>query len=242
MNDCCTLFKNIPIMKYANDTSIQALISNDSDLSDYHDEIDRFVSWCDSHYLLLNVKKTKELIFDFRKSSPIHENIVIKGEVVERVNEYKYLGVIFDEKLDWVNNSKKIQSKVNQRVFFMYNVAKFNVDTKILSLFYESCILSVISFCITAWGGNVRAKQKSMLNTSIKRCNKLLKINDFTDIDQALFCASQRKFLSIIKDPSHPLYSQIKFSTRSNRLIHIKTKTKRHFNSFLPMTIRHYYY
>ena len=46
-----------------------------------------------------------------------HENIVIKGEVVERVNEYKYLGVIFDEKLDWVNNSKKIQSKVNQRVF-----------------------------------------------------------------------------------------------------------------------------
>ena len=63
--------------------------------------------------------------------SPIHENIVIKGEVVERVNEYKYLGVIFDEKLDWVNNSKKIQSKVNQRVFFMYNVAKFNVDTKI---------------------------------------------------------------------------------------------------------------
>ena len=122
----------------------------------------------------------------------------------------------------------------------MYNVAKFNVDTKILSLFYESCILSVISFCITAWGGNVRAKQKSMLNTSIKRCNKLLKINDFTDIDQALFCASQRKFLSIIKDTSHPLYSQIKFSTRSNRLIHIKTKTKRHFNSFLPMAIRDY--
>ena len=98
----------------------------------------------------------------------------------------------------------------------MYNVAKFNVDTKILSLFCESCILSVISFCITAWGGNVRAKQKSTLNTSIKRCNKLLETNDFTDIDQALFCASQRKFLSIIKDPSHPLYSQIKFSTRSN--------------------------
>ena len=120
--------------------------------------VHRFVSWCDSHYLLLNVKKTKELIFDLRKSSPIHENIVIKGEVVERVNEYKYLGVIFDEKLDWVKNSKKIQSKVNQRVFFMYNVAKFNVDTKILSLFYESCILSVISFCITAWDGNVRAK------------------------------------------------------------------------------------
>ena len=46
----------------------------------------------------------------FVKNTPVHENIVIKGEVVKRVEEYKYLGVIFDEKLDLVKNSKKIQS------------------------------------------------------------------------------------------------------------------------------------
>ena len=236
-NDCQTLFKNIPIIKYADDTSIQALISSDIDLTHYYNEIDRFVSWCDSHYLLLNVKKTKELIFDFRKNNNTHDNIVIKGEVVERVVKYKYLGVLFDENLDWEANSKAVQSKVNQRVYFMYNVAKFNIDSKILSLFYESCIVSVITFCITAWGGNMREKQKSIMNSSIKRCNKLLKNDDFGDIDQLLFCATQKKFLSILKDQSHPLYSLIHFSVRSKRIIHVKTRTCRHYNSFLPMAI-----
>ena len=132
---------------------------------------------------------------------------IFKGEVVERVENYKYLGVIFDQKLDWVKNSKRIQS-----------------------LFREF----INSFCITAWGGNIRVKQKSAGNTSIKRCNKLLKTNDFQDIDQALFCECQRKYIPIIKDKTHPLFS---FSSRSDRVIHIKTRTNRHFNSFLPMAI-----
>ena len=56
---------------------------------------------------------------------------IFKGEVVERVKNYNYLGVIFEKKLDWVKNSKKIQSKVNQRVFFMFKVAKLKKDIKI---------------------------------------------------------------------------------------------------------------
>ena len=76
-NDCSTIFKNIPILKYADDTSIQALIANQRDLTNYESEVERFVQWCDSHYLLLNVKKTKELIFDFRKTDNIHDSIVL---------------------------------------------------------------------------------------------------------------------------------------------------------------------
>ena len=67
----------------------------------YKNEISRFVKWCDDHFLLLNVKKTKEVIFDFRHKDNVHSNISIKGQEVERVKEYKYLGVVFDEKLDW---------------------------------------------------------------------------------------------------------------------------------------------
>ena len=135
-NDCSTVFDNIPILKYADDTSIQALVSNDNDLSNYYLEIERFVQWCDSHYLLLNVSKTKELLFDFRKAGKIHDPIIIKGEEVERVTCYKYLGVVFDQNLDWVENSTKVQKKVNQRIHFMNKVSKFHTDTKILTLFF----------------------------------------------------------------------------------------------------------
>ena len=116
-NSCVQNFQNIPIIKYADDTSIQALIKTTDDVANYFSEVNRFVEWCDSHFLLLNVKKTKELIFDFRKTDNHHESIIIKGETVERVSTYKYLGVIFDENLDWVKNSETLQCKANQRLF-----------------------------------------------------------------------------------------------------------------------------
>ena len=170
----------------------------------------------------------------------MHDSIVIKGEVVERVTDYKYLGVIFDEKLDWIKNSEKVQSKVNQRVYFMYQVSKYNIDTRILGLFYESCIYSVLTFCISAWGGNQRIKEKTIIDRSIKRCNKLLCKSVYVDIDQAFLISCLRKFSHIVKDSTHPLHCFINFSMRTNRLIHMRTRTTRFFNSFLPYAIRYY--
>ena len=90
-NSCSKIFDNIPIIKYADDTSIQALIKCQNDLSNYFSEVSRFCNWCENHYLLLNVKKTKELIIDFRKSDYFHESINIQNDIVKRVFDRKYL-------------------------------------------------------------------------------------------------------------------------------------------------------
>ena len=239
-NDCVKVFNNIPIIKYADDTSIQALIKNNSDLINYKNEILRFVKWCDDHFLLLNVKKTKEIIFDFRQKHNIHDNLTIKNQEVERVNEYKYLGVVFDDKLDWSKNSSLIQKKINQRLFFMKKLSSFNVDKILLNLFYESCIVSLFTFCINAWGGNIRSKDKEKINRVVKLSNKLMKNPNFKSVDDWLILFCKRKLKSIIADTSHPLNHLIKTSTRSGRLIHINTKTNRHLNSFLPFSIRNF--
>ena len=60
---CRSCFQNIPILKYADDTSIQALIKNELDLDNYFTTINNFVNWCNIHFLKLNVKKTKEIIY-----------------------------------------------------------------------------------------------------------------------------------------------------------------------------------
>jgi len=109
-DSCRSSFENIFIIKYADDTSIQALIRNDSDLNNYYSQVFLFVQWCRDHFLDLNVPKTKELIFDFRQSNNSHELVKIRSESVEQVKEYKYLGVIFDEKLDWRSHCNKLTS------------------------------------------------------------------------------------------------------------------------------------
>ena len=67
-------YKNCHLIKYADDTVIVDLIS-DNDENDYIKQISEVVQWCSSHNLLLNVSKTKEIIFDFRHF--VHQPLTI---------------------------------------------------------------------------------------------------------------------------------------------------------------------
>ena len=71
----------------------------------YFNEVERFCAWCRTNYLNLNVKKTKELLIDFRKNHVPVPDLVIVGVNVERVNKYKYLGTVLGEKLNLTANT-----------------------------------------------------------------------------------------------------------------------------------------
>ena len=59
-------------------------------------EIDSFAIWCNDNFLDLNVKKTKEMIFDFCSKLKPHVPTVINDSEVEVVKTYKYLGTVID--------------------------------------------------------------------------------------------------------------------------------------------------
>ena len=42
-----------------------------------------------------------------------NDDVTISNETVEGVNNYKYLGVIFDGKLNWCDHTQKVQKKLN---------------------------------------------------------------------------------------------------------------------------------
>ena len=64
-----------------------------------------------TYFLVVNAKKTKELIIDFNKKGIIVPPLNINGVVVERVTTYTYLGVEIDNKLTFneQNESKRLQ-------------------------------------------------------------------------------------------------------------------------------------
>ena len=73
-----------------------------------------FVDWCDSNHLVLNVTKIKEMVIDFRKQTKVPDLIVIKEKDVERVETFKYLGIVLDNKLTWKQNTDSIVKKKNK--------------------------------------------------------------------------------------------------------------------------------
>ena len=68
----------------------------------------KFVTYCKINFLELNVKKTKEMIIDFRKSKALPDPIIINDHTVERVRTYKYLGVMLNNDLSWSSNTDYI--------------------------------------------------------------------------------------------------------------------------------------
>ena len=61
--------------------------------------VQELVECCDSNFLALNVSMAKELDVDFRASPTDTELITIKGQSVEMVSAYRYLGTVIKDKL-----------------------------------------------------------------------------------------------------------------------------------------------
>ena len=62
--------------------------------------------------------KTKEMLIDFRKAPTVIQDLFIDGVKVERVTEYKYLGTVLDNKLNFNKNTDFIHKRCQPRIFF----------------------------------------------------------------------------------------------------------------------------
>ena len=78
------------LLKYADDTTVIGLI-RDGDESAYRKEVDQLVQWCGRNRLLLNPKKTVEMVVDFRKKPPQLPPLTILGSTVATTDSYKFL-------------------------------------------------------------------------------------------------------------------------------------------------------
>ena len=80
---------------YLQDTSapLLCLITNNNETA-YREEV-RDLAACQDNNLSLNVIKMKDMIVDYRKRRTEHAPILIDRAVVEQVESFKFLGVVF---------------------------------------------------------------------------------------------------------------------------------------------------
>ena len=132
------------------------------------------MNWCDKNYLYLNVSKTKEMCLNLRKNQRRPKPVYIKGEAVERVDTKKYLGVVFDSKLNWKKNINSVLKKVNSRMYFMRKLRSFGVNSDTLVTFYNVVICSIIMFGSVCWGGNISKLDRGRLEKIVKKAGHVV--------------------------------------------------------------------
>ena len=236
-SDCTSKTSSCSILKYADDTVITGYLCNDPD--EYLSQVNEFVDWCDDHFLLLNTKKTKEMVIDFRKGNTLHQPLRIHGDVIEQVHEYKYLGTVIDDKLSWKDNCLSIQKKTNQRMFFLRKLKKFHIDRTILTLFYQSIIQSVISYNFICTFGNMSNEQKGKLDRTRKIAQRVVG-SELLPIQSLYNERILAKVKKIMTDLTHPLHSCYVFNRSGIRLCPPRTRLARFRQSFVPNSIHNF--
>ena len=151
INDIITTITSSRILLYAdyiviinsghNLTSFQSSINND---------LKELFKYTISNKLKRNFSKTKTMTFS-RKTN-VNISIFINENLIEKVSEFTYLGLIIDEKLTFKNHILNIVKKVNQANRCVYSLKKY-LPLYILKRVYFSMVHSHLVQHLISWGG-----------------------------------------------------------------------------------------
>jgi hypothetical protein len=92
------------------------------------------------------------------------DDLVLDSKKVKRVSEYKYLGTVIDNKLNFDTNTNIIHKKCQSRIFCLQKLRSLNVNQRVLGNFYKCFIESVLTFGFLCWFGGLSVKNKNVLN------------------------------------------------------------------------------
>lgn len=147
-NICQTSHEKRHIIKFADDSVIMALLSHDDPVPG--PVVEEFIQWCKSSFLIINVSKTKEMMIDFRKSSAVTAPLSINDQAVERVQQYKCLGTVIEDRLSLDDQVDAVCKKANQRMYFFHKLRNLDIDTRVMRMFYSCFIESVLTLLLYA--------------------------------------------------------------------------------------------
>ena len=113
------------------------------------------------------------------KFSNLKLNIFVgKNSPIEQVNQYKYLGLIIDDKLSWKAHIQYLKSKLSKALGLLFRVRRYLTKRSLLLLFH-SLFNSHIQYGILCWA----RCSKTAMQPLITLFNKAIKCINFKDFE-----------------------------------------------------------
>ena len=111
--------------------------------------------WFDSNKLTLNGNKTQMIMLSRKKILTPQNEVMLRNEVVQRVNKAKFLGVIVDQHLNWKDHISMTSQKISMSCGIKYRIRN-TLDIKSKRLIYYSLIHSYLTYCVKVWSSIYR--------------------------------------------------------------------------------------
>ena len=117
------------------------------------DAVTHLEKWAVQNKMELNAKKTKDMWITFKKSCPIPAPINIGPTELERVSDFKLLGVYVQNDLKWNTHVSSIVSKACKRIHYLRVCRTAHLPRDIGLTTYITKIRPVLEYASPVWGG-----------------------------------------------------------------------------------------
>lgn len=179
---------NCKVIMYADDTSLLCKSKDPDTLENVlNNNLKSIANWFSKNELTLNIQKTKYMVFGSSHIVGKFSNISVNygDNVLEHVNEFKYLGVTLDPHLSWTSHINTINSKVSKKIGIIRRV-KCLLPQRILVMLSNALVLPHFDYCSSVWTNSSKTNLSSLQIQHNKLARIILSADNLTPIDDML--------------------------------------------------------
>ena len=138
------------------------------------DWLNKIEQWTNDQKMLINVKKTKTMIFNYTDKYQFTTRITVNNKNIEVIDSTKLLGTIISNDLKWDQNTAEIVRKANARMALLRKVAEFGAPVDDLKIIYIMYIRSLLEQSATVWHSRLTEENASDLERVQKSAMKVI--------------------------------------------------------------------
>lgn len=131
-------------------------------------------TYCDTWGLKVNNSKTKIVVFRKRGGLLPNEVWSYNGHNIEVVNDFNYLGTVFNYTGNFALNQEHLHGKALKALnTLLFNCKKFDLKPKILCQLFDAFVGSILNYAAEIWG---YTKSKEIERIHLKFCKRILNV------------------------------------------------------------------
>ena len=136
---------------FADDLLLHRVIYCAEDTLALQEDVDSLANWITLHHLTLNVRKCKSLLVSRKHSYLSGQSINVFGQILEKVESYKYLGVIINSTLTWSDHISRVCSRARQQLGLLYRQFYGDSSTSTLKALYITQVRPHLEYATPVW-------------------------------------------------------------------------------------------
>uniref|UniRef100_A0A914CWK3 Reverse transcriptase domain-containing protein n=1 Tax=Acrobeloides nanus TaxID=290746 RepID=A0A914CWK3_9BILA len=138
------------LVMYADDLAYVKEIPTEKERNELQQDMDALAAKYRQIDLELNAKKTKIMIMSPSKAQP-DLSVLLEGKEIEKVDQFRYLGVDLDPKLFYRNHVSRITSKCKQAIGALCRTLRKWAPRKVFETIYKTTVEPIILYAAEAW-------------------------------------------------------------------------------------------